>query len=161
MDQIIDFQEPEIETINYNSLLKQIESVVSDEKNLIANLANISAILMSEMKEHWVGFYLKDSDHELVLGPFQGPLACTRIAFDKGVCGKSWSSGKTIRVADVHAFDGHIACSAASNSEIVIPIIKNNSFVALLDIDSTGFDRFHDSDQEGLEKISSFISSLF
>lgn len=161
MVQIIDFQGQEIETINYNLLLKQIEAVVSSEKNLIANLANISAILMDSLKEHWVGFYLKDSEEELVLGPFQGPLACTRIAFDKGVCGRAWSLGETMRIADVHKFDGHIACSALSNSEIVLPIIKDHKVVAVLDIDSIEFDRFQDSDQEGLEKISSFISSLF
>lgn len=160
--QIIGSQEVEIDSIKYKTLFNQVESLTSDEPNLIANLSNISALLMDALEEHWIGFYLIDQDsNELVLGPFQGPLACTRISFGRGVCGTAWETKLTQRIADVHKFPGHIACSAESNSEIVIPIIKNQSVVAVLDIDSIDFDKFSESDQEGLEAIAQLISKLF
>ena len=141
---------------------KVIESVISDENNLIANLANISAVIKSEFDYHWVGFYLVDDDSkELVLGPFQGPLACTRIPYGKGVCGTSWAEAKTLIVADVHKFPGHIACSALSNSEIVVPIINDGKVVAVLDIDSTNFNDFESIDQVGFEKICAFVAEKF
>lgn len=162
MGLITDFLEAEIELIKYKTLFKQIESLTSDEPNLIANLSNISAILMEVMNEHWIGFYLVDeSKSELVLGPFQGPLACTRIPYGKGVCGTAWESKATQLVSDVHQFPGHIACSSQTNSEIVVPIIKNNCVVAVLDIDSVDFDKFQDSDEQGLESIALLISKLF
>ena len=147
---------------DYQTIIKQAGSLVEGEPNLVANLANISALLFEELKPLWVGFYLYDANEKnLVLGPFQGPLACTRIPIGKGVCGVAFETQKTQVVPDVHQFPGHIACSAKSNSEIVVPIIKNGECVAVLDIDSEKFDDFSEVDQQGLEKLCHGLSSLF
>jgi len=136
----------------YTSLIPQIEALILDEDDLVANLANISAALKQAMSFFWVGFYLVKKK-ELVLGPFQGPIACTRIAPGKGVCGTAWSEKKTVIVKDVELFPGHIACSADSRSEIVIPGFKNGEVFIILDVDSTQVDDFDHTDQEWLEKL--------
>src|ERR1700743_1761991 len=125
----------------YQSLIPQIEALLEGETDLVANLANISAALKEQFKWLWVGFYMVKGD-ELVLGPFQGPVACTRIAKGKGVCGAAWEQGKTLVVPDVEAFPGHIACSSASRSEIVIPIYHHDQVVGVLDVDSEELDQF-------------------
>lgn len=132
------------------------------EKNLVANLSNTAALLMEVMDKHWIGFYLVDlSTNSLVLGPFQGPLACTRIPFGKGVCGSAWGQKQILNVPNVHEFEGHIACSSATNSEIVAPIIKNGSVIAVLDIDSVLEHDFDESDVQGLSDIVDYLSELF
>jgi len=142
----------------YQSLLPQIEAVITGEPDLYANLGNICAALKEQFGWLWVGFYLVkpsvsgDGD-ELVLGPFQGPLACTRIRKGKGVCGTSWAEEKTIIVPDVEQFPGHIACSSKSKSEIVLPIIRNNKVVAVLDIDSESLNTYDDTDRIFLEEL--------
>lgn len=141
----------------YEALLPQIEALVGAETDVIANLANITAVLKAQFNWFWVGFYLVKND-ELVLGPFQGPLACTRIKKGKGVCGTSWQHAATIIVPDVDQFPGHIACSSASRSEIVVPILKNNEVVAVLDVDSELLGHFDETDQLYLERLARFIS---
>jgi GAF domain-containing protein len=136
----------------YQSLIPQIEALVSSESDLIANLANISAALKEGMQFFWVGFYIVKED-ELVLGPFQGPIACTRIRKSKGVCGTVWEEGKTIIVNDVDQFPGHIACSSDSKSEIVIPAFENGEVALILDVDSEQLSDFDEVDQEWLEKL--------
>ncbi len=137
---------------NYELLLKQCKALLEDEKNVMANLANASALLNQFLSDvNWVGFYMKD-EGELVLGPFQGLPACVRIQFGKGVCGTAAKTMETQRIADVHTFPGHIACDAASQSEIVIPMIKNDELVGVLDIDSPIKDRFDEIDQKYLEQ---------
>jgi GAF domain-containing protein len=143
----------------YNSLLPQIEGLVMGEPDLIANLANIAAALHQGMNFFWVGFYLVKED-QLVLGPFQGPIACTRINLGKGVCGKSWEDKKTIIVPNVDEFPGHIACSSASKSEIVLPAIKNNKVAMVLDVDSDKLNDFDDTDREALEKVMRLIEKF-
>lgn len=140
----------------YLSLLPQVEAVIKGEPDLIANLANITACLHDQFKWLWVGFYLVKKD-ELVLGPFQGPLACTRIQKGRGVCGKAWEQKNTIIVPDVNLFPGHIACSSLSVSEIVVPILKNNEVVAVLDVDSEQHSHFDKIDQLFLEELVSMI----
>lgn len=138
----------------YESLLPQISSLIDGEKNVVANMANIAAALHQAFGWWWVGFYLVDtSTNELVLGPFQGPVACTRIAQNKGVCGKAWHEARTIVVPDVDAFPGHIACSAASKSEIVVPLILNNEVLAVLDVDSEHLNYFDETDSKWLQKV--------
>ena len=124
--------------------IKQANSLITNEKNLITNLSNLSALYKEYLPNtNWVGFYIVDKEqNNLVLGPFQGKVACTRIPFNKGVCGHFYPTKEAIYVKDVHQFPGHIACDSATNSELVIPIIQNNEVVALLDIDSIEFDRF-------------------
>jgi L-methionine (R)-S-oxide reductase len=142
-----------LKTDFYAQLTQQTSAIIGDEKDIIANMANISALLFDALdKVNWVGFY-RVVDQELVLGPFQGKIACIRIPVGKGVCGTAVSENKTQRIADVHQFSGHIACDAASNSEIVIPVVVNNQIIAVLDIDSVAFDRFDEDDQRGLETI--------
>lgn len=136
----------------YTSLYPQICSLIEDETDIIANLANISAALKEYFDFFWVGFYLVKND-QLVLGPFQGPIACTRIDYGKGVCGTSWKENKSIIVPDVNKFPGHIACSSLSQSEIVIPIVSNNQVVAVLDVDSEHLNYFDEIDQKYLRKI--------
>ena len=141
----------------YQSLVPQIKALIDGEPDLIANLANICAALKEQFGWLWVGFYLVKND-ELVLGPFQGPVACTRIRKGKGVCGASWIAGKTLIVADVEKFPGHIACSSLSKSEIVIPLIKNNIVLGVFDIDSISLNDFDEIDQLYLEKIVALIN---
>lgn len=142
----------------YKDLLPQIEAVIKQETDIIANQANISAILKEAFKFLWVGFYRVDKDNdELVLGPFQGPLACTRIKYGKGVCGTAWKEGKVIIVPDVDKFPCHIACSTASRSEIVIPIIKGKEVAGVLDIDSEKLDNFDSTDEVWLQKIIGYL----
>lgn len=141
----------------YHSLINQASSLVDGETDLIANMANVSALLYNQLSDvNWAGFYLF-KDEQLVLGPFQGQPACIRIPMGKGVCGTSAQQQKTVRVEDVHQFDGHIACDAASNSEIVIPLILDGRLIGVLDIDSPIFNRFDDEDQQGLEAIAALI----
>jgi GAF domain-containing protein len=138
----------------YQSLNAQVAALISGERNLIANLSNVSALLNMTLDEiNWVGFYLLENDNELVLGPFQGKPACVRIPVGKGVCGTAVAEDKTQLVADVHQFAGHIACDAASNSEIVVPVHKDNKVIGVLDIDSPIFSRFDSDDQAGLEQL--------
>ena len=140
-------------TEKYDLLLRQISSLIEGETDMIAAMSNVAAAKHHEMKFWWTGFY-RVADSELVLGPFQGPVACMHIAYGKGVCGKAWEQGKTIVVADVEKFPGHIACSAASRSEIVVPVTDSSGrVVAVLDIDSTKLATFDDTDREYLEKI--------
>lgn len=137
----------------YRQLHSQIQAIIADESDEIANMANVSALLFESLEAvNWVGFY-RLINNELVLGPFQGKVACIRIPVGKGVCGTAVAENSTQRIADVHQFDGHIACDAASNSEIVIPVRVNNSVVAVLDIDSENYSRFDEHDQQGLEAI--------
>jgi L-methionine (R)-S-oxide reductase len=140
----------------YRTLIPQIEALVGDESDLIANLSNITAALKQSMNFFWVGFYLVKND-QLVLGPFQGPIACTRINFGKGVCGTSWKEQKTILVPNVDEFPGHIACSSASKSEIVLPAFKDGKVVLVLDVDSDKLNDFDSTDQQALEKVMRII----
>jgi L-methionine (R)-S-oxide reductase len=143
----------------YATLVPQIQSLVEGEPDIIANLSNVVAALKQSMNFFWVGFYIVKND-QLVLGPFQGPIACTRIDFGKGVCGASWKEKKTILVPDVEAFPGHIACSSASRSEIVLPAFKNGEVVLVLDVDSDKPNDFDSTDQEALEKIIRIIEKF-
>lgn len=141
----------------YENLLPQIKALVECETDEIANMANISACLKDTFNFWWVGFY-RVIDNELVLGPFQGPLACTRIIKGKGVCGTAWQIAETIIVPDVDEFPGHIACSSLSKSEIVVPVIKNGEVTSVLDIDSEKVSNFDETDKEYLEKLAALIS---
>ena len=140
----------------YESLVPQIKGLLDGETDLVANLANVAAALKEQFGWFWVGFYMV-KNNELVLGPFQGPVACTRIRKGRGVCGSSWEQQKTLIVPDVEKFPGHIACSSLSKSEIVVPIIRNNEVVAVLDVDSDQYDQFDSTDQQYLEQIVSLI----
>ncbi len=136
----------------YASLFPQIKALLEGEPDLVANMANMVAALKEQFGWLWVGFYVVKNE-ELVLGPFQGPVACTRIKKGKGVCGSSWALAKTVIVPDVEKFPGHIACSSLSRSEIVIPVIRNNEVMAVLDVDSNEYDQFDLTDQQWLEQI--------
>lgn len=140
----------------YQALIPQIKGLIEGENDLIANLANISAALKAQFNFFWVGFYLV-KDNELVLGPFQGPIACTRIKKGKGVCGSSWERGETIIVEDVEKFTGHIACSALSKSEIVLPIFKDQEIIGVLDVDSENYSTFDQIDAQYLKEIVDLI----
>ena len=140
----------------YSNLLPQIKGLLEGEPDLVANLANIAAALKEQFGWLWIGFYLVKKD-ELVLGPFQGPVACTRIKKGRGVCGKSWEDKTTLIVADVEKFPGHIACSSLSRSEIVIPVLNNNEVVAVLDADSEALNHFDETDKKYLEEIVEMI----
>ncbi|MBO5861547.1 MAG: GAF domain-containing protein [Bacteroidales bacterium] len=140
----------------YQELYKMIESVVSGESDQIANMANTAALLHEAFGFWWTGFYIIKGE-QLVLGPFQGPVACTRIGFGKGVCGTSWERRETIVVPDVHQFPGHIACSSLSQSEIVVPIFHNGKIYAVLDIDSKDLATFDEVDKGWLEKIVTLL----
>ncbi|MBS1622018.1 MAG: GAF domain-containing protein [Bacteroidetes bacterium] len=144
-------------TEQYQSLIPQIKGLLDGEPDLIANLANICGALKEQFNWLWIGFYLVKKD-ELVLGPFQGPVACTRIKKGRGVCGTSWQKAETLIVPDVEKFPGHIACSSLSRSEIVVPIIRNHLVVGVLDADSLQTNQFDKTDQQFLEEIVSFIS---
>jgi len=140
----------------YQSLLSQIEALLSGEKDLIANMANVSAALKAQFDFFWVGFYLV-KESELVLGPFQGPIACTRIKKGRGVCGKVWELEEHLIVPDVDSFPGHIACNSLSRSEIVLPLFSKDGVVAVLDIDSDVHNDFDETDAVYLQKIIHFI----
>lgn len=143
----------------YDILIPQIESLVEGEPDAVANLSNIAAALKQTMNFFWVGFYIVKND-QLVLGPFQGPIACTRINFGKGVCGTSWKEKETIVVPNVDEFPGHIACSSASKSEIVLPAFTNGEVALVLDVDSDVLNDFDDTDRESLEKVMRIIEKL-
>lgn len=140
----------------YQSLIPQIQAIVADESDVIANLANICAALKQQFNWFWIGFYLV-KDNELVLGPFQGPIACTRIGKVRGVCGTAWQQQKVMIVPDVEQFPGHIACSSDSKSEIVLPVMKQNKCVAVLDIDSDALDSFDEVDAEYLKQVVAIV----
>ncbi|MGN6418469.1 MAG: GAF domain-containing protein [Pseudobacter sp.] len=141
----------------YQALLPQIRGLLEGEADLIANLANIAGALKEQFGWLWVGFYIV-REEELVLGPFQGPVACTRIRYGKGVCGTSWKEAATLIVPDVEQFPGHIACSSLSKSEIVVPVIRDKIVKAVLDVDSTALNEFDAIDQRYLEAIIALIS---
>lgn len=153
-------QKTDHKTAIYGECLIRIQGLLEKETDLIAGLANVSAVLKEAFKWWWVGFYLV-KDRQLVLGPFQGPVACTRIAYEKGVCGTAWAKKETLIVEDVHQFPGHIACSSESNSEIVVPVFKNGTVVAVLDVDSEQFSCFDETDRLFLEKICATLGNLF
>lgn len=142
-----------------SEIVEQVRALIAEEENLVANLANTTALLMSATSWHWVGFYLLDSKkNELVLGPFQGPVACTRLQKGRGVCAKSWELSETIVINDVASFEGHIACSSLSKSEVVIPVILQGEVVGVLDIDSVELNGFTPSDVKILEDIVQIIA---
>lgn len=149
----------ETKSDKYTNLLPQIKALVGSENDLIANLSNVCAALKMTFNFFWVGFYFV-KNKELVLGPFQGSVACTRIAFGKGVCGTSWKEKKTILVDDVDLFPGHIACSSLSKSEIVVPIIKNKEVIAVLDLDSDKLNDFDEIDKTHLEELCQWLASI-
>lgn len=136
----------------YQSIIPQIEALLQGETDFIANLANVAAALKEQFGWFWVGFYLVKRD-ELVLGPFQGPVACTRIRKGKGVCGASWAQAQTIIVPDVDEFPGHIACASASKSEIVLPLVVNGEVIGVLDVDSEVLNKFDETDKLYLEQV--------
>jgi L-methionine (R)-S-oxide reductase len=143
----------------YRTLLPQLEALVQGEEDLTANLANIAAALKQTMDFFWVGFYLVKKG-QLVLGPFQGPIACTRIDFGKGVCGTAWKEKKAIIVPNVDEFPGHIACSSASRSEIVLPALKDGNVILVLDVDSDALDDFGSEDEVALKEVIKIIERL-
>lgn len=143
----------------YEEAVKEIRAIIEGEPDLIANLSNTVAVLKEKFNFWWIGFYLVKQEH-LVLGPFQGPVACTRIHIGKGVCGSSWQKKESLIVADVHQFPGHIACSAASNSEIVVPVIKDQQVTMVLDIDSVEYNDFNEVDKKYLEEIAVLMAQL-
>ena len=141
----------------YQSLIPQIKGLLEGEDDLVANMANVVAALKEQFGWFWVGFYVV-KQNELVLAPFQGPVACTRIKKGRGVCGTSWAEAKTLIVPDVEKFPGHIACSSLSKSEIVVPVIRNNEVVAVLDVDASEYDQFDTTDQQYLEEIVTLVN---
>ncbi|WP_448518082.1 GAF domain-containing protein [Rhodoflexus sp.] len=141
----------------YAALLPQIKALTETESDLTANLANIAAALKQGLGFFWVGFYLV-KNNELVLGPFQGPIACTRIPFGRGVCGYAWQQAQTVIVPDIEQFPGHIACSSLSRSEIVVPVIKNGEVLMVLDVDSTELNDYDDTDRQYLEELAHWIA---
>lgn len=141
----------------YEALLPQIKALLDGEPDTIANLANITAALKQQFNWFWVGFYLV-KNNELVLGPFQGPVACTRIQKGRGVCGTSWAKAQTLIVPDVEKFPGHIACSSLSRSEIVVPVLRGSEVICVLDVDSEMYDQFDQTDQHYLEQIALLAS---
>lgn len=143
----------------YDLLLRQVQSLAEGETDDIALMANMAAAIHDTFHFWWTGFY-RVIGNELVLGPFQGPLACTRIAYGRGVCGTAWQEQRTLVVPDVHQFKGHIACSSASQSEIVVPVFRNGNIIAVLDIDSEHLSTFDDIDRVWLERIVTIISNL-
>ena len=144
---------------NYQLLLAQVRAIVKDETDAVANMANVAALIQETFRFWWTGFY-RVVDNQLVLGPFQGPVACTRIGFGKGVCGTSWKEKRTIVVEDVEQFPGHIACSSESRSEIVVPLYKGDEVIGVLDIDSEKLATFDATDKEWLEQIAEVVSAV-
>ncbi|WP_296234258.1 GAF domain-containing protein [Pseudomonas sp. UBA4617] len=144
----------------YDLLAAQVQALFADERDFIANAAQFSAFLYNQVDDlNWAGFYLNRNE-ELVLGPFQGQVACVRIPFSKGVCGAAAATRQTQRVEDVHAFPGHIACDSASNSELVIPLVKEGRLIGVLDLDSPKIGRFSEADQAGLERLAAIFLQL-
>ena len=144
----------------YHLLAAQVQALFADERDFIANAAQFSAFLYNQLDDlNWAGFYLNRNE-ELVLGPFQGQVACVRIPFSRGVCGAAAATRQTQRVEDVHAFPGHIACDSASNSELVIPLVKEGRLVGVLDLDSPKVGRFSEADQVGLERLAAIFLEL-
>ncbi|KEO73273.1 GAF domain-containing protein [Anditalea andensis] len=143
----------------YTAMLPQIEALIAGEDDIVANLANMAAVLKESFGFFWVGFYIVKGD-QLVLGPFQGPIACTRINYGKGVCGTAWKEAKTQLVPDVDAFPGHIACSSASKSEIVLPAFKDGQVALVLDVDSDVLEDFDQEDADQLEKLMRMIEKF-
>lgn len=144
----------------YDLLAAQVQALFADERDFIANAAQFSAFLYHQVEDlNWAGFYL-NRDEQLVLGPFQGQVACVRIPFGKGVCGAAAATRQTQRVEDVHAFPGHIACDSASNSELVIPLVKQGRLIGVLDLDSPRFARFSEADRAGLERLAAIFLEL-
>ncbi|HET8573676.1 MAG TPA: GAF domain-containing protein [Edaphocola sp.] len=143
----------------YEHLLPQIRALISTDGDMIAHMANIAAALQQQFKWFWVGFY-RVINNELVVGPFQGPVACVSIAKGKGVCGKAWQESKTIIVPDVDQFPGHIACNSASRSEIAVPVIKNDIITGVLDVDSDALNTFDDTDAQYLAQITSLLAAV-
>ena len=143
---------------DYQLLLSQVKAMVKDESDTVANMANVAALIQETFHFWWTGFY-RVIDNQLVLGPFQGPVACTRIGFGKGVCGTSWKERKTLVVEDVEQFPGHIACSSESRSEIVVPLIKGDEVIGVLDIDSEKLATFDATDQHWLEQIAEAVAA--
>lgn len=141
----------------YRALLPQIDTLITGERDLIANMANVAAVLKAQFHFFWVGFYLV-KEEELVLGPFQGPLACTRIAMGRGVCGQAWAQRKTLIVPDVDTFPGHIACSSLSKSEIVVPVIRKEDVIGVLDVDSEYLQHFDATDAHYLQEIAMLLT---
>jgi L-methionine (R)-S-oxide reductase len=141
----------------YQSLIPQIKGLLEGETDFVANMANVAAALKEQFGWFWVGFYVVKQE-ELVLAPFQGPVACTRIKKGRGVCGSSWAQASTLIVPDVEQFPGHIACSSLSKSEIVVPVIRNGNVVAVLDVDSDEYNQFDETDKKYLEEIVHLIS---
>jgi L-methionine (R)-S-oxide reductase len=140
----------------YKTLIPQIDALLYGEEDFVANMANVAAALKEQFGWFWVGFYLVKND-ELVLGPFQGPVACTRIRKGKGVCGTSWQNNEVLIVPDVDQFPGHIACAAASRSEIVLPLVKNGEIIGVLDVDSEFLDQFDETDKSNLQQVIAIL----
>lgn len=160
MSESIAFTKGAGRAVIYDELYPQIEALVAGETDLVANLANVAAVLKEAFGFFWVGFYLA-KEGQLVLGPFQGKLACTRIPFGKGVCGHAYTTRETVIVPDVDAFPGHIACASESRSEIVVPMFdRNGGIFGVLDVDSDELDDFSEVDRDGLEKIVGLISVI-
>lgn len=157
---MIDLQQAGAGLSAYALLAAQLESLLADERDFIANSAQFSAFLFSELADlNWAGFYLNRNE-ELVLGPFQGKVACVRIPFSRGVCGAAARTRETQRVEDVHAFPGHIACDSASNSELVVPLVKDDRLIGVLDLDSPKVARFTAEDQAGIERLAAIFLRL-
>ncbi|MDB6146280.1 MAG: hypothetical protein JWP80_5324 [Pseudomonas sp.] len=157
---MIDLQNAGAGLNGYSLLAAQLESLLADERDFIANAAQFSAFLSSQLDDlNWAGFYLTRGE-ELVLGPFQGQIACVRIPFGRGVCGTAAATLKTQRVEDVHAFAGHIACDSASNSELVVPLVKDGKLIGVLDLDSPSVGRFSEEDQAGVEQLAAIFLRL-
>ena len=157
---MIDLQQASAGRSGYALLAAQLESLLADERDFIANSAQFSAFLFSELPDlNWAGFYLNRNE-ELVLGPFQGKVACVRIPFGRGVCGAAARTRETQRVEDVHAFPGHIACDSASNSELVVPLVKEGRLIGVLDLDSPKLARFSEEDQAGIEQLAAIFLRL-
>ncbi|MCO4753353.1 MAG: GAF domain-containing protein [Bacteriovoracaceae bacterium] len=146
----------------YTTIIKILDSLYMEESNLMANLSNTAAVIKEYLGFFWVGFYIVDEkSNQLIVGPYQGPLACGRIEYGRGVCGSSWKEAKTLVVKDVHEFPGHISCSPLSQSEIVVPIIKDGKVMAVLDIDHDKKATFDEEDQKYLERICDEMAKLF
>ncbi|BCG25516.1 hypothetical protein TUM18999_37070 [Pseudomonas tohonis] len=157
---MIDLQQAGAGLEGYALLAAQLESLLADERDFIANASQFSAFLYNELPElNWAGFYLNKQE-ELVLGPFQGKVACVRIPFTRGVCGAAARTRETQRVEDVHAFPGHIACDSASNSELVVPLVKDGRLIGVLDLDSPSVGRFSEADQAGIENLAAIFLRL-